>query len=251
MKRILILGSAPNAAVPCADVVYCANSSVQYYADKIKFIPSITSVVGSHLIAGVNASSASPSLKQVRSAILQSKMHEMIILEHEPWFNGWNIEQGILDVESSCGISPSLMKFNERMNLLKLTSGLEEPIFSYGILKELKRLGPWRFLRASKYLLRDLRKRGVKKPLETNPALRPSTGMWAAIAAMDRHGRQAKYFLSGISLTGFSDRSIHHNGQSQGQFEKFTHHLHADIRTLNALKKRYDVESIQHGMLGP
>jgi hypothetical protein len=244
LQRILILGSAPNAVVPSADVVYCANAAAFYYAEDIKTIPTIISVVGEHLIAGVNTSKASFELKQVREALLQAKMHEMIILEHEAWFNGWNVNQGLNDVEYAGSITPTIMTFSKRAALLKATAGLEEPIFSYTLLTEAAKMSPWRFLRSSKYLLRDLRKKGAEKPIETNPVLRPSTGMWAAIAATDRYGTNAQYLISGIGLTTGANRSIHKSGKSQGKFEKFTHHLHADMRVFNKLKNIYDIEYI-------
>lgn len=242
--RILILGSAPNAVVPCADLVYCANSSVNYHAEKITSIPKIVGVVSSHLIAGIKSSNASETVKQVRDDVFSSKIHEMLVLEHKPWFDGWNLEQGMQDVEQAIGIRPELVTFSQRISILRAITGLKEPIWSHTFLTDASRENPMHLARLSKLFLKDFRKKRRGNLIEANPVFRPSTGMWAAMAAMVKYGTEAKYLFSGISLDRLSNRSIHHNGKSQGEFEHFTHHLHADIRIFNTLKKAYDVEYI-------
>jgi hypothetical protein len=244
-KRVLILGAAPNATVPKAEVVYCANAASFYFSEKISGIPKVVSVVGEHLIAGVNESQAPLSLKKTRNAIFQSKIHEMLILEHSPWFDGWNTDKGLQDAEDACGSKPKTLLFSERAKLLKNTSGLTEPIFSYTLFAEAMRMNPWRFLRSSKTIIRDLCKKKASNKVEMSPVLRPSTGIWAAIIAMDRHGPDAEYLISGIGLSARANRLNHTDGSSQGRYEKFTHHLHADIRIFRELERRYNVKVLQ------
>lgn len=241
-NQVLILGAAPNATVPRVPVVYCANAASFYFSDNIKEIPKVVSVVGEHLIAGVHESQAPLSLKKTRNAIFQSKVHEMIVLEHSPWFDGWNTNKGLQDAEDACGSKPKTLLFSDRAKLLNNISGLAEPIFSYTLFAEAMRMSPWMFLRSSKSLIRDICKKYIYDKVEMSPVLRPSTGIWAAIIAIDRHGSEAEYLISGIGLSARASRLTHTDGSSQGMYKKFTHHLHADIKIFRELERRYNIK---------
>lgn len=240
--KVLILGSGPNAAVPDADIIYCANSSASYYAEEFRPNAEVRCVVGSHIIAAVPDSQAPDPVKAARSSILGLDIDQFICLNHNPWYPGWDLEAGLQQLSTKPGRAVRIVNDVERAEILLRTSGLSEPIFSYTWWVEATRMGPLKFLKSARRLSKHFRRHAKHSVRETHEVLRPSTGLIAATIAMDEHGTDAKYMLSGIGLSLWSDRSTHPRGISQGTFRDFVHHKHADIRLLKALRKKYSID---------
>jgi len=239
MKKILILGSAPNASIPVADFAYCANASASYFQEQLTQIGEIVSVVGEHCIAAVPGSAAPESVKIARELIIESK-NDISIIRHQPWFDGWNLDLGLEDMKAKY----RWISHSERSTTIMQTSELSEPIISHTLLYESIKRNPIGFLRNMNSLFRQNRRAKKKGSVESHAVLRPSTGLLAAMIAMSEHGLDAKYILSGINLSIFSDRTSHHKGPTQQAFHGITHHIHADRKIFYALKRRYNIEYI-------
>lgn len=242
--KILILGSAPFAEVPAADHAYCANASAYYYADQLKGIPKVDCVVGAHIVCASPRSGAHDDLKKLRYYLTKSPISCLNVLDTKPWFLGWDLPASLLSVHDDTGLVPEVISSARRAAVLFKITGLKEPILSHYLWREINSFRL--FLRAAKLLFHTCSHRFGTK-LEISPVLTPSTGLWATIIAMERHGPGAEYVISGISLTTRNDRLPHPNGLRPGRYSKFAHHLQADKKVLNKLKSDYAIRYIPPG----
>lgn len=174
----------------------------------------------------------------MRSYLNESPISGLIVLDHSPWFLGWDLPASLLRATHDTGVVPEVISSSRRSEVLFDTAGLREPILSHSLFSEIN--SPRMALRGTKLLFQALKHRS-RKISETNPALRPSTGLWAAMIAMERYGPNAEYTLSGISLTTKASRIPHPHGLRPGKFSDFTHHLHADRKVMKKLKDNYSI----------
>lgn len=242
--KILILGSAPNAKIPAADHVYCANTSAYYYADRLKGISKIDCVVGSHIVCASPQSEARDELKKLRSYLNNSPISGLIVLDHNPWYLGWDLSTRLMRVNHDTGLVSQVISSAERSDVLFKTAGLREPILSHSLIREIN--SPRQAWWGAKLLFQSLTHR-FRKRREISPVLTPSTGLWAAMIAMERHGPDAEYIISGISLTTTNERIPHPDGLRPGNFPKLTHHLQADRKIVEKLKNSYIIQYITPG----
>lgn len=235
-ETVLILGSAPDAEIPEADYAYCANASAYYYADRLQSIPSVKCIVGAHIAAAIPESGANEDLKALRDRVISVSYSEIIVLDHSPWYGEWNLSVAMKDLCKRTSAAATLLTANDRKELLKGLAGMREPIFSASLLEEAGNI------RNAGRILNLLLFSYFKTAKETSPVLRPSTGLWSALVAMNNHGPDARYIMSGISLSEKAGRLAHPDGMVPGRIDGLTHHLHADRAVLDALKRNFLIQ---------
>lgn len=239
--RILVLGSAPGATIPPSDVLYSANISLsRHRADRV-ITGKSNIVVGEQIIAAEADTKASDLDKKSREILVKMTCDEMIITRHDPWFIGWYYERAIKDFK--CKNVSELSHQDRRTILLEVTC-LREPIISLNHFIGLLKLPINTSIDEINSII-DHRK-GYQSGIlqDSHATTRPSTGMLALLLAISRHGEKSEYIVSGITSLRNSDRSLYFGGGNNGGFKGLPHHLYADIKILNVIKKKYRVHII-------
>lgn len=237
--KVLILGSAPNAKVPQADIVYGANNSLYYSRDKLLHGVKKVAVIGEHIITATESSKANNHIKAARQLLKETDLDEIVVLRNDPWFDGWDYGSSILDFEEKLFAEISS---DDRSSLLKSICNIQEPIVSYSILGKLIRMKPARALSQIVSLIKKSVSYKLGRCGDSHPITRPSTGMIAVLYAMHTHGASAEYIISGISLSEEGDRYIYPGNLRLPRANGIEHHLLADIIIYKKIIKEYLVK---------
>lgn len=239
--RILVLGSAPGATIPPSDVLYSANISLSRHETDLIITGKSIIVVGEQIIAAEADTKASDLDKKSREILVKMTCDEMIITRHDPWYIGWYYERAINDFKSK---NISELYQQDRKKILKDVTGLCEPIISFNHLIGLLKLPIRTSMDEINSILEHRKAYQTGALQDSHATTRPSTGVISLLLAIGRHGEECEYIVSGITSLRNSDRSLYFGGGNNGGFDGIPHHLYADIKILNTIKKKYKISII-------
>lgn len=240
MKKILVLGSGPNATVPDVDIVYTANAAIGYYKDEIKRIEKKVSLVSSFALH--------PALRIPGAEMAQQHQNQFALIKSAPCDIHISVHddkypEGIASLKMAGFPAPvKSLSFKACRVILKEIADLEEPLISLNHYRA--RPTPSGFLSISKQFIfqRQSLLRGARS---VSPFFRNSTGMIALLYAISKHGSEAEYLVSGINLRR---RDLYPNGEHTSESNKknwrFTQHVLSDLQVYRKIKMKYNIALI-------
>jgi len=243
MTRVVILGTKPNAIIPDADIVYCANAAIGFYRDeitKIKRTVSIASVLvlNKHFI---NKRNIDVDLYHDKwSAVISSSPEKLVLIDPPGHLNTTlRVTKGLAQAAYTAPIE--MLGFKKRKELVRTSSNLPYPVLTRAVLEQPLNEIIDDFKGILKFYIR-------RKNEDVKAKFRPSTGIIALLYSIDAHGPQAKYIIAGI---GIKDRKFHQQNKKMKQSEKnnkvgiLAQHVSADIAILRSLVQRYDISTTE------
>tara|TARA_B100000787_G_C16190757_1_gene297349 strand:+ start:2151 stop:2888 length:738 start_codon:yes stop_codon:yes gene_type:complete len=233
-KKVVILGSKPNAYIPDVDYYYCANSAVGYYKESLKNCQGkiINLVAASEIVKSKRKSNDKEDwLKNKFKMIVDSDSDEIVLIGNEFFPNAEsNISNNYLNPFSK-------LTFNEIERLSKLITGFSWPIITKYHVIPLKLESVKNIL---KYFIDFCKYKTSKKHL-SNGLFRPSTGIISLIYAIQIHGVNATYFICGIGIKQRDKYPDGINNTWSPSKSMASFHVYADKIILKKLKKKYDL----------
>jgi hypothetical protein len=234
-KTILVLGSKPNAKLPITDFTYCANASASYYHKQVKNRQNIKSIVSaSEVILGSRKGSKLKDewIRERTSRIANLHSNEIILYNIDNFPEASKILQ-----ENHCKVRIKLMTCKQMFSLITNITKKKIPMITNDHFNTDKKI--ILYAKYIKNLLRLIFFNGK----DINGLFRPSTGITTLIYAISKHGKDAEYFLSGISIQG---RGIYPDGSINTWSPKInlkTNHVYVDREILSILSRKYTIRS--------
>lgn len=245
MKRIVVIGSKPNAIIPDGDAIYCANVSIVYYAEQIVRFSQIVNVITPLAIVDQkprNSSGEQECYTARWEAMLTASRAQLLILES---CNANRMIDGLRRAGYDAPIS--LISDQERRKLVARVSGFDDPILSADFFRLLPKLQS----RYAGSAISITLKRIFDQSKTCNPVFRPSTGIISLLYAIDQHGADCEYVVAGI---GMNNRSVYiHTERSSAQRFSGTsipQHVFADRKVLRAISSRFNITSTEPELMG-
>lgn len=230
-KRVVIVGSKPNADIPDGDALYCANGAIGYYAESVKRFRRTVSVLNPDLIHPKkrrDGASRKDFYQRQWEAIVNSRPDKMILTRT----TSISLLTGILK-EAGFSVPVSGISAYERRMLVGRISGCYDPILTGDFFRlpvDLK-------VRYAGSLASTYLKRIINKRKDCGSTFRPSTGVLSVVCAIDEYGHDAEYIISGI---GVENRGDYCDGKNMRQRD-LRPHVFADIKILRHLARRYSM----------
>ena len=242
IKKVVILGSKPDAIIPEGDIIYCANASLSLYPKKARKFNDI-------IVVGINP--------------LFKSMHKNRNMEHEEKdFNiqSWNmlvrypakiVIVGDKKTETTIqelmhdGFSGRIdhMTKPERRKLIGKVSGCYDPIITndfWSIPLSYK-------LEYNNSIITTITKRTFGIKASANCMLRPSTGIFSLVYAIKEHGSSAEYVVSGIGIT---NRGVYSGRKNKDKDKKHPFsHIFADQKVLKELAKSHRISTTEQSLM--
>lgn len=239
MKRIVIIGSKPNANIPDGDVIYCANGAIGYYAESVKRFGKVISVLNPDLIhpkKRIHESSTKEFYERQWLAIVRSQPDKVILLRNRSLL----MLTGAL---REAGFEAPVLGLSrvERRMLVGKISGCYDPV----ITKDVFQLPVDKQIRYSGSLCTTFLKRIIDRKKDCGAYFRPSTGVISLIFAIDEYGNDAEYIIAGI---GIKNRAQYQDGNNPAQND-IPHHVYADKHILRRLAERYRLYTTEQELM--
>lgn len=236
-KRVLILGSKPDALIDEFDIAYCANASGYFYKQQLREKNAgdklITIVAASELTSIPTRVSADKERWQAKriNAIHSLTDHHLKIISSE-YFPEVVSDMGKYSLFKSVELIPhnKYEEFISRNGMLYPIITAEHLTHGSTLLKELVKY----VIEYSKYKLRD-------KYL-VNALYRQGTGIICLIEAIMQYGHDASYTIAGI---GFNNRNRYEGGDinTWTPSSKINrNHVLADKKLVHHLAEIYEID---------
>lgn len=236
MKRVVIIGSKPGADIPEGDIIYCTNTSISLYYECVKKFNNIVVVIVNTALNHIQKN-RDDNNNRYRNFNVQtwnmiaSVPKKLVIISDK------SIEKTINALKSDgyAGKIHHITKYDRRMLTGKI-SGCYDPIITkdfWGLPKKMK-------IECIKSIIMTiLFKRIINKKADVNCVLRPSTGIHSIVYAINEHGINAEYVISGI---GLKKRGVYSDGKNEDKNKQnpFSH-IFADQKVLEELVKKYNI----------
>lgn len=243
MKRVVIIGSKPDADIPNGDIIYCANTSLSLYSESIKKFDNIVVVILNTALNHLQKNRDDNNQHRdfnVRTWNMITSVPEKLVIISEK-----SIEKTInaLTKGGYTGKIHHITKYDRRMLTGKI-SGCRDPIITkdfWGLSKNMQ-------IECIKSLIKAvLFKRIISKKADVNCVLRPSTGIHSIIYAISEQGVNAEYVISGIDL---KNRGVYSDGKNEEKSKQnpFSH-IFADQKALKKLVKKHNIFTIEHELM--
>jgi len=223
-KKILILGSRPDAKIVQHDFVYAANAASYYYSDQLTDKKKLIDVVSGDILVR-------PMLEKYKSEkdFYLEKLHRIASSHSEAMALAPGQPRAVHLLRESGYKNPIIpLNHSRRRNIIGLVSGLTDPIVSDHFLSLEKE--------QRDILLNSMLKVNVRRVknanAEHNNYFRPSTGVFALCFAIYRHGRNATYTIAGM---GLSSRATYPDMARNLDVERDNTHVFADKKVLEVL----------------
>ncbi len=230
MKRIVIIGSKPNADIPDGDVIYCANGAIGYYAESVRRFGKVISIL--------NPDHIHPKKRNDGQwlAFTRSRPEKVILLRN-------NNLLMLTEALRETGFEAPVLGLSraERRMLVSKISGCYDPI----VTKEFFHLPLDKKNRYIGSLCTTFLKRIIDKRTDCGAYFRPSTGVISLIFAIDEYGNDAEYIVAGI---GIKNRAQYHDGNNPAQND-IPHHVYADKHILRRLAERYRLYTTEQELM--
>lgn len=235
---ILVLGSKPKATIPISDFTYCANATASYYEENLKNHSNITSIVSAtEVILGTRKKSPKKDkwAKDRKNRIANSPSDKIVMY----WTDGFPDSIDLLK-KSPCFTPIIGVTSYEILALIKSISGIRIPTltFDHFSKKDQAILNLLRFVKNYIYAI-------IVNPYSMSGLFRPSTGIIALIYAISKHGKNAQYIISGISIEG---RGSYPDGSKNSWSKKNSlesYHVYVDKKILTTLSKKYNIKTTE------
>lgn len=245
MKRIVILGSKPNAIIPKCDRIYCSNAAVisnekavNQFAERV--VVASSAILGAGLVP---RTSRHEIYRQKLEAVRDAGMSRIILLE-SPYSPGMAAQvKAHLQVDER-NPDISTVSVTQRIEMVRSIAQTTYPLVDESFVsQDLKvrvhdRMAIWRWYLNWKFgnALRDV-----------SPKYRPSTGILALLQAIKENGSDAKYVLAGI---GTKNRNVAKvktftATTSDTPAGELPQHVHADLMILEKLVHKYALSSTE------
>lgn len=196
-KKILILGSKPNADFDAFDIAYCANAASSFYsaplAEKGGQIYSVISA--SELMENFRKDQKAKTiwLNEKKTQLVDNSKSKVYLTNYDLFPNA----QSELIVGGFSG-KIELMSARDLANLqFKVCSKKLPTISPYHINGPLNQS----FSNIRRFVVEYIKSK-VKNDRQISGLFRPSTGVIALLAAIKENGLKAHYQLAGIGITG-------------------------------------------------
>lgn len=250
MKRIVILGSKPNAAFVDAEEVWCANAAIGFYGDEVRRYP-----------AAVNVASGIILRKNLRDAGVYGGIYEKkwravvaarpsrLVLLAAPCDTSCVVE--VQEALRSSGYaSPiEICTVRRRIRLVREIAGLRYPVVTRAFFRQPVAVQLRDAERLARFAWKSRSREGRGEADEDAPGkFRPSTGILALLLAIRQHGSDAEYVVAGI---GVEERWAQQGdgkilvGKTATCDGGLTPHVHADIAVLRSVARRYAVRTTE------
>lgn len=242
MKKVVIIGSKPNASIPLGDIIYCTNKSISLYFEKAskfnKIVIVSTSSELNYLIKNRNNENPYAAFNSRTWDIITSYPDKIVITGEK------DTEQiyAALNADGYQGKIEILTK-SERRLIIGDISGCYDPI----ITSDFYTLPIKRKLQYINSIIRTSTKRTLRLKANSNCMLRPSTGILSVAYAIQEHGCTAEYVIAGI---GLKKRGIYSEGKNEdiNKQNPFSH-IFADKKVLQELSKRYTLTTTEQELV--
>ncbi|WP_201222125.1 acyltransferase [Halochromatium roseum] len=234
-KKVLVLGSKPDACIPKKwDLVFGANSSIKYYSNEISnYLYKI----------GVWGPIGIESLTQ----LAEGGADEIVTLgDKVGLFEGKSGQFRVAQKgEMEKNIFYSILSFSERREMIGDVVGLDTPFF-HDIFFSIDYQYQYQLLKHC-IDFKFCHERGINKAYDWPLPLRPSSGVFSLIVAIVLFNKNAEYRLAGIG-SGLKDdtRYIHPTRlgdlSQKNQMEKIfglDAHVTADLEIIELLSKKF------------
>ena len=242
MKRIVIIGSKPDADIPHGNMIYCANTSLNLYSEHIKHFKNIV-VIAIHPVFKYLQENKDKNNRyrdfNVRTWNMMTSVPEKLVI-----ISNKSIEKTVnaLKNDGVAGQIHHITKYDRRMLVGKI-SGCYDPI----ITKDFWALPKDMQLQCIKSTIKTGLKRIVSKKADVHCILRPSTGIFSIIYAISEQGANAEYIISGI---GLKNRGVYSDGKNEDKnTQNPFSHIFADKKVLTKLIQRYNIYTTEHELM--
>ena len=248
-KKIVILGSKPDAIIPTASVYVCANYSAYYYKDQLTDFNNskiYTILSASEVLTGLRADAEHKDAWIVsRLANLQDGgIGQTFIYNSEFYPNSTSVISSL-----NLNKKPVYLPYQLVLDIQKKLLNKTEPFIT---IKHVD-LNLRYMVHLARAYFRDIFSKMFSSELVNYSGLfRPSTGVFALLYAIHLFGKDAEYILAGIGLTGrglYPDNKDN-NWTSQMGLDKKHTLVDRYIITLLSLSKIYDISTTEDDLNG-
>lgn len=250
MKRVVILGSKPDASFVEADEVWCANAAIGFYDEAVRRYP-----------VAVNVASATILRKNLRDASVHGGIYEKkwravvaasparLVLLAAPCDTSCVVE--VQEALRRAGYVPpiEICTVRRRILLVRELAKLRYPVVTRAFFRQPVAVQLRDAERLFRFVMKSRSGPGRGETDDDAPGkFRPSTGVLALLLAMRQHGTDAEYVVAGI---GVEDRWAQEGdgkvlvGKTTTRDGGLTPHVHADIAILRAIAGRYAVRTTE------
>ncbi len=193
MKTVAIMGSKPDSILPDSDRIYFVNGSVILYRDQISDDSRIVNVLNGNGIRNYERI----ELYQESGAPIGTLISDM------DKYNGtrfilYNTEENeSVNILLDLGVKPENIRVigrAERDEILKRYTGYRMPLGAFGAWRELS------LYEFARLCYAGIIKRNIYYKKDFSPYLRPSSGIFAVLFAIDENGFDSRYEIAGISF---------------------------------------------------
>jgi len=230
MKRIIVLGSKPNAVIPDGDTIYCANASIAYYADQMGCFKHVVNLVTP---AAINTETTRHHNRW--EMMSKTRPSRLVILG--------DVDRRI-DALRKSGYQAVITMIDEReqRKLVTRVSGCDDPIFTayfFHLPQKLK-------VRYAGSAASIILKRIVDQTKTCHAIFRPSTGIITLLYAIDEKEAECEYVITGIGLKNRKDYML----AKRSSEDSIPHHVFADSKILRTISSRYCITTTEPELMG-
>lgn len=243
MKRVVVIGSKPDAVIPDGDVIYCANVSIIYYADQVARFRQIVNIITPNAIDDQKLPSSSAGQNCLTSQweiMLTVKQVRLIIL-----LSG-SADRMVTGLRNAGYTTPiTMISHQERRKLVERVSGCDDPILT----ADFFRLPVKQKLRYAGSAASVMLKRIFDQSKTCRSFFRPSTGIVSLLYAIDQHGVDCEYVIAGIGLNKRSVYSHTISSATCSDKASIPAHVFADRKILQTISSRYRISTTEQELL--
>lgn len=242
MKRIVIIGSKPEAEIPDGDIAYCSNTSLSLYHEHINKFNRIIVVVIKPVLNYLqnNRQEENPYRDfNLRTWNILSRVPEKIVIISDK-----DIKNTVTALQEN-GFKGQIKHETkyDRRQLIGKVSGCHDPI----ITKDFLTLPANIKIECINSIIKSGLKRIISKKSDVNCVLRPSTGIFSLIYAIHENGLEAEYIISGI---GIKKRGSYAEGKNEDKSKQNVFsHIFADQKVLKELAKSYRISTTEESLM--
>jgi len=245
MKRIIILGAKPGAAVASGEQVYCANAAFLSYPDEVAGFSRRIVVASSLVLAkGLRTEVAHHQTYKMKIDAVKDFDPDRLVLFADP--GRWNFLRQLIEHLEVDEDRTELKTYSvaERRKLVMDIGQVGYPIMDADFFNQ-----PFR-VRVRDHVENwkcRLNWRFGDRKKDVRAKYRPSTGVLALLVAIAENGTDAEYVRCGI---GISNRNVYQIGGKAASVGKnrsdvLPRHTHADMMVLKSLAATYRISSTE------
>lgn len=246
MKRIVILGSKPNASFVDAAEVWCANAAIGFYREEVRRYPVSVNVASAVILRKnlLDAAAHGGLYAKKWQAVVAAQPSRLVLFAAPADASCVAEVQAALRV-AGYAAPVDICPVPDRIRLVREIAGLRYPVVTRAFFRQPIAVQ----LRDAERIARFGWKSWAGAGDEDAPGkYRPSTGILALLLAIRQHGGDAEYVVAGI---GLGERWAQQGdgkvlvGKTATTHGGLTPHVHADVAVLRALARRYALSTTE------